>query len=66
MHVMITAKYVMADWDNVVKRAGRGEENYDERKRENDCAVMRLHQCVNGGHNLAPSLPIRQFSQRRS
>jgi hypothetical protein len=66
MHVMIAAKYVMADWDNVVKRAGRGEENYDERKRENDCAVVLLHQCVNSGHYLAPSLPIRPLWQRRN
>ena len=66
MHVMITAKYVMTNRDNVVKRTGRGEENDDERKRENDCAVVRLDQRVNGIHNLAPSLLIRPPWQRRS
>jgi hypothetical protein len=43
MHVMITSKYVMANRDNVVKRAGRREENYDERKRENYRTVMLFH-----------------------
>jgi hypothetical protein len=43
MHVMIAAKYVMANRDYVVKRTGRCEENHDKRKRENNCAVVLLH-----------------------
>jgi hypothetical protein len=43
MHVMITSKYVMANRDDVMKRAGRRKENYDERKRENYGAVMLFH-----------------------
>jgi hypothetical protein len=36
MHVMITAEYVMANRNDVVKRACRGKENNDERKRKDD------------------------------
>jgi len=28
---MITTKKIMANWNDVVKRAGGGEEKYDER-----------------------------------
>jgi len=41
--MMIAAKNVVTNRNNVVERAGCSEENNDKRKRENDPAVMFLH-----------------------
>jgi len=43
VQMMIAAKYVMTNRNNVVERAGRGEENNDKGKRENNPAVVFFH-----------------------
>ena len=56
VHIMVAAEKVVAYWNNVVQRAGRHEENHDKCERENDCAVVQLHQRINFVHDVAPEL----------
>jgi len=43
VQMMIAAKYVMTNRNNVVECASYSEENNDKRKRENNPAVMFFH-----------------------
>lgn len=59
MHLMIATKQVVAYWNDVVKRAGCGEENHDKRESENNRPVVPFHQCIESDHILTPGKPIR-------
>jgi len=55
MHAVVAAKQVVTYWNNVVKRTGCGEENYDKSQRENNPSVMSLHRCIDSVHILLPA-----------
>ncbi len=59
VQMMIAAKYVMTNRNNVVERAGGGEKNNDKGKRENNPAVVFFHPRIENGHNRTPGSLIR-------
>jgi hypothetical protein len=42
VHAVITAEQVVTNWNDIMKRAGRREEDHDERQRENNQPMVRL------------------------
>jgi len=42
VHAMITAEQVVANWNDVMERAGRREENHDKCQRKNNRTMVPL------------------------
>jgi hypothetical protein len=42
VHAMITAEQVVANWNNIMKRAGRREEDHDKCQRKNNRTMVPL------------------------
>jgi hypothetical protein len=54
VHAMITAEQVVANWNDIMERAGCREEDHDERQRKNNRPMVRLQYCIESCHVLAP------------
>jgi hypothetical protein len=55
VQLVIAAEQVMANRDDVMERAGGGEEDHDKGKRENDGPVMLFQYRVESRHFSPPS-----------